>query len=444
MLQPGWSSEPDIRGQRFTLPAELEDGRIPHMFGKLSNLFSMLFLAALIWASFAEMRELAIGHGEIAPTGHVQTIQHLEGGQVESIDVHEGQQVEAGAVLIQLSPIAASSDLNQLHIRAASLRLQKEALSALIDERDPDLMAAENNYPDLASEQLQVYTAKRDQISQEHRAMEARVSQRKAEYEAAKMEATSLKTQIEINEEQLAIRSKLLKDGYTSRRAFLQTKSSLEDVKVRHYSTIGRREAAKEQLIEAQSALKGGKAESLKLLSEERSKVSAELAELKQQVSKHEDRVDRLVVKSPIKGIVQELAQKTPGEVVKPGDLVAKVVPFDSTVVAEIRIDPKDVGHVKIGDRVEVKLSTFDPNVFGIVRGNVDVISASTFKNEDGEPYYKAIVALNQKSVGKGNRQRLIQPGMVVQADIITGSKSLVRYLLKPVYRSLDIGFSER
>ena len=99
MWQPGWSSEPDIRGQRFTLPAELEDGRIPHMFGKLANLFSMLFLAALVWASFAEMRELAIGHGEIAPSGHVQTIQHLEGGQVESIEVREGQQVEAGAIL---------------------------------------------------------------------------------------------------------------------------------------------------------------------------------------------------------------------------------------------------------------------------------------------------------------------------------------------------------
>ncbi len=444
MWQPGWSSEPDIRGQRFTLPAELEDGRIPHMFGKLANLFSMLFVAALVWASFAEMRELAIGHGEIAPSGHVQTIQHLEGGQVESINVREGQQVEAGQILVHLSPVAAASDLNQLHVRAASLRLQKEALTALIEKRKPELMTAENNYPDLASEQMQVYTAKRDQYSQDRRALEARVSQRKAEYEAAKLETGSLKTQIEINEEQLAIRAKLLKSGYTSRRAFLQTKASLEEVKARYFSIVGRRDAAKESLNEAKSALIGGTAEALKLLNEERTKVSAELAELTEQVGKHEDRVDRLVVKSPIDGIVHELAQKTPGEVVKPGDLVAKIVPLNSSVVAEVRIDPKDVGHVKTGDRVEIKLSTFDPNVFGVVMGKVDVISASTFKNEEGEPYFKAIVALDQRSVGEGNRRRLIQPGMVVEADIITGSKSLVKYLLKPVYRSLDIGFSER
>lgn len=444
MWQPSWSSEPDIRGQRFTLPAELEDGRIPHMFGKLTNLFCALFLAALVWASFAEMRELAIGHGEIAPTGHVQTIQHLEGGQVEKIDVREGQQVEAGQILVQLSPVAASSDLNQLHVRAASLRVQKEALNALLQGREPDFMAAEKDYPGLASEQMQVYTSKRDQIAQEQRALEARVLQRQAEYDAAQLEAESLKIQIEINEEQLAIRAKLLKDGYTSRRAYLQTKSALEDVKARHYSTVGRREAAKEQLSEAKSALEGGKAESLKLLSEERSKVSAELGELEQQVGKHRDRVDRLVVRSPINGIVQELAQKTPGEVVKPGDLVAKVVPLDATVVAEVRVDPKDIGHVNEGDPVEIKISTFDPNVFGIVMGKVGVISASTFKNEDGEPYYKAVVTLDQRYVGEGSRRKVIQPGMVVEADIITGSKSIIKYLLKPVYRSLDVGFSER
>lgn len=444
MWKPSWSSEPDIRGQRFILPAELEDGRIPRLFGKLANLFGMLFLAALVWASFAEMRELAIGHGEIAPSGHVQTIQHLEGGQVESIDVREGQQVEAGTILVQLSPIAAASDLNQLHVRVASLRLQKEALSALIEDRAPDFMAAEKDYPDLAAGQMQVYTSKRDQISEEHRALKARVSQRQAEYEAAKLEVESLQRLKGIKEELLAIRSKLVEPGYTSRYAYLQTKATLEETKAQHLTSVGRREAAKEKLNEAKSALKGGKAESLKLLSEEDSKVSAELAELEQQIGKHEDRVNRLVVKSPILGIVQELAQKTPGEVVKPGDLVAKIVPLDSSVVAEVRVDPKDIGHVKVGDPVEVKLSTFDPTVFGIIMGKVDVISASTFKNEDGEPYYKAVVELDQRYVGEGNRRRLIQPGMVVEADIITGSKSLIRYLLKPVYRSLDIGFSER
>ncbi len=444
MWQPSRSSERDIRGQRFTLPAELEDGRIPNMLGKLTYMFSMLFVAALVWASFAEMRELAIGLGEITPSGHVQIIQHLEGGQVESIDVHEGQQIEAGEVLMRLSLVSAASDLNQLHVRAAHLRLQKEARSALIEDRAPEFMAAENKYPDLAAEQMQVYTSKRDQLLSERRASKARVLQRQAEFNAAKLEAESLARQIEINKEQLSIRSQLLKSGYTSRRAYLQAKVSLEDTMSRHFSISGRRDSVKEQLIEAKSKFKGSLAESLKLLNEERAQFSVELAELEQKISKHKDRVDRLAVKSPIRGIVQELVHKTPGEVVRPGDLVAKIVPINSQVVAEVRVDPKDIGHVKVGDQVEVKLSTFDPNVFGVVTGRIDVISATTFKNEEGNPYYKVVVALNQRYVGKGNRRRLIQPGMVAEANIITGSKSLIKYLLKPVYRSLDIGFSER
>ena len=336
MWQPSWSSEPELRGQRFTLPAELEDGRIPHMFGKLANLLSLLFIAALVWASFAEMRELALGHGEIAPSGHVQIIQHLEGGQVDRISVREGQRVEAGTILMQLSPIAAESDLNQLQVRAAHLRLQRETINALIDGREPELMVAESNYPDLAAQQMQVYQSKRDQWNQEKSGLEARVSQRQAEYKAASLEAQSLLSQIEIHTEQLKIREKLLKDGYTSRRAYLQSKASLEETKARHFSIVGRKEAAKEQLREARSALEGGKAEWLKTLTEERTKVSAELAELEQQLGKHTDRVDRLVVKSPIVGIVQEMAQKTPGEVVKPGELVAKVVPLDATVATMI------------------------------------------------------------------------------------------------------------
>jgi HlyD family secretion protein/adhesin transport system membrane fusion protein len=291
---------------------------------------------------------------------------------------------------------------------------------------------------------MQVYTSKRDQLLSERRASKARVLQRQAEFNAAKLEAESLARQIEINKEQLSIRSQLLKSGYTSRRAYLQAKVSLEDTMSRHFSISGRRDSVKEQLIEAKSKFKGSLAESLKLLNEERAQFSVELAELEQKISKHKDRVDRLAVKSPIRGIVQELVHKTPGEVVRPGDLVAKIVPINSQVVAEVRVDPKDIGHVKVGDQVEVKLSTFDPNVFGVVTGRIDVISATTFKNEEGNPYYKVVVALNQRYVGKGNRRRLIQPGMVAEANIITGSKSLIKYLLKPVYRSLDIGFSER
>jgi HlyD family secretion protein/adhesin transport system membrane fusion protein len=182
----------------------------------------------------------------------------------------------------------------------------------------------------------------------------------------------------------------------------------------------------------------------LKTLSEERSKIAGELAELKEQISKQKDRVDRLVVRAPRHGIVQELAQRAPGEVVKPGDVVASIVPLDRSIVAEVRVQPDDIGHIKEGDPAEIKLSTFDSAVFGVVKGSVSHLSATTFETAKGELFYKAIITMDQDHVGHKGAERPILPGMVVEADIITGAKSLVRYLLKPVYRSLDAGFTER
>lgn len=435
---------PDIHGQRFTLPAELEDGRIPHFFGSLTILFSGLFLAALVWASFAEIRELAVSQGEIAPYGQVQKIEHLEGGQIQTIFYHEGERVEQGDVLVQLSPIAAAADLKQLHARAANLRLRKEALSALIEGREPNVSAMAEAFPELAADQMQIYTSKRLQAVEEQGAREATVLQRKNAYEAVIVDAQSLKNQLVISEEQLAIQAELLKSGLVARATYLDYEATYENFRSQTLAAKGRIDVAREQLSVARHTLEGNAAQSMNQFGEERGEVNIELAELEQQIGKFADRVDRLAIRSPVRGTVQEIVQKTPGEVIRPGDLVATIVPLDSRVVAEVRVNPQDIGHIRKDDEVEVKLSTFDPNVFGVIKGRVGVISASTFKNENNEPYYKAIIHLDQSYVGEGIKRRAIQPGMIVQADIITGSKSLIQYILKPVYRSLDIGFSER
>lgn len=444
MTQSSGVGEPDIHGQRFTLPAELEDGRIPHFFGSLTVLFSCLFFAALVWASFAEIRELAISQGEIAPYGQVQKIEHLEGGQIETIYFREGDQVEAGDILVQLSPIAAAADLKQLHARAANLRLRKEALSALIEGRAPYVGELAKSFPELAADQMQIYTSRRLQAEEERHTLEATVLQRKGAYQSVIAEAQSLKNQLVISEEQLAIQTKLLKAGLVARTDYLEYEAVFENFKSQTLSVKGRINSAREHLSIAQHTLEGNAAQSQNQFGEERGRVSIELAELDQQISKFSDRVDRLAVRSPVHGTVQEIVQNTPGEVIRPGDLVATIVPLDSRVVAEVRVRPQDIGHIRTDDEVEVKLSTFDPNVFGVIKGRVGVISASTFKNSNDEPYYKAIIHLDQTYVGEGIKRRTIQPGMIVQADIITGSKSLIQYILKPVYRSLDIGFSER
>ena len=207
-------------------------------------------------------------------------------------------------------------------------------------------------------------------------------------------------------------------------------------------------------MSEAESALAQADAVAAQKIAEERTKATSDLAETERQVAKFSDRFERLLVRAPSAGLVQELAPKAAGEVLKPGDVVARIVPSGFELVAEVRIDPKDSGHIKAGAHAEVKFATFDSAIFGTVPGKVERISATTFSPQFGappfhgqsaaEPYYKAIIRLEHPYVGSGPAKRPITPGMVVQAEIVTGAKSIVRYLLKPVYNSLDVAFTER
>ncbi len=444
MLKEPAGAEHRVGGQRLILPIELEDGRVPDIFAQLAQVFCGLIIAAIIWGSFAQIREIAVAEGEIVPIASVQKIQHLEGGQVEKVLVKEGAMVDAGAPLLQLRPVATESDFGQVQVRIAGLRLRHEALSAVLEGRKPDFGKTGEKYPALMAQQQEVYETRNAHIASQRGALAAKVAQREAEVPALEKERDSLKRQMEIQEEQRQIRQKLLDTGYTSRRAYLQSEASLEQVKSDYFATVGRLDTARQQLEEARNTLASTESEEREALMNERAKIAVELGELNEQLTKQQDRVDRLVVRAPVRGIVQELVQRAAGEVVKPGELVASIVPVDQSVVAEVRLRPADIGHVREGDKAEIKISTFDPNIFGIAKGKVTHISATTFQTERGEHYYKAVVALDQSYVGGSEHKRMIMPGMVVQADIVTGSKSFMRYMLKPVFRSLDASFSER
>lgn len=450
-MRPDWksfqkqSSQRDpAMGERLTLPGALEDGRVPMAFARFSYFASAIILAAIIWGSFAEIQEVAVAHGQVAPSGLVKIVQHLEGGLIEEIFVSEGQIVEKGAPLVRLRPNSADSDLGQRRVRIGQLMLKRRRLAALIEGRAPAFGELVEQYPELAREQLAVFVKANEALAKDERTLQSRVSQRRAEIAALDSELESLERQVAIKREQLDIRQRLFDDGYTSRRAYLDSKSDYENARSRTISTRGQINTAKERLDEAKSELVKTKAEVMRVFSEERSKIVAEIAEFKHEISKHQDRVDRLQIRAPVRGIVQQLVPSTVGEVVKPAEIIAKIVPLDGYVVAEVKVEPIDIGHIQAGQPAELRISTYDPNVYGVIKGQVERLSATTFQKDNGDPFFKAIVRLEKNHVGLHADQNPILPGMVVQANIITGSKSLIKYLLKPVYRSLNSAFSER
>jgi HlyD family secretion protein/adhesin transport system membrane fusion protein len=439
-------TNPGVSGatRRLTLPLVLEEGRTPGLTSSLLYLGSAFVVAVTIWASLTEIRELAAAPGQIAPSGSVRLVQHLEGGLVAEIMVSEGEIVQKGAPLVRLQPIAAESDLEQVLSRLGHLSLHRERLTAIIEERVPDWGLDGERNPDAVTEQIEAFNATRAQRAKERESLIARVEQREAEVDSLSKQIESLARQVTIQKDQLAIRKGLLDQGLMSKTVFLEVRRMTERTENELTTASGQHAAARKMLADARIKLLELDTDYRRRLTEERSRIAAEIAEAEHTIKKHRDRVARLFVRAPIEGIVQELIPRAIGEVVSPTGLVAQIVPTNSELVAEVRIAPKDIGHVKVGDPADVKVSTYDPARFGGIDGKVRQISASTFKAENGEPYYKAIIGLSRDHVGRNQEQHHVLPGMVVQADIITGVKSLTRYLLKPVYRSLDTAFTER
>ena len=173
-------------------------------------------------------------------------------------------------------------------------------------------------------------------------------------------------------------------------------------------------------------------------------KALAELAEVEQSLVRLQDRVNRLAVYAPVDGIIQGLAITRINAVVEPGQVIMQVVPVDDQMIVETRISPGEIGHISTGQTTLVKVDSFDYARFGGVPGRVRRISASTYLDEKRNPYYLAEIELERTWVGRNSRAMRIIPGMTVQADIKTGSKSILDYLLKPISRGFDTAFRER
>jgi membrane fusion protein, adhesin transport system len=435
------SSEPP---DRLTTPIEFEEERGYRISRKMMRVVPVLTAAALLWAGVAPIRELSSARGQLVPITQVRQVQHLEGGIVEQILVAEGQVVEKDQPLMSLRAVTADSDLAALKVHARNLLLQKETGEALLAGRMPDFSTMADVGTALAAEHFQVYQLRLDHRLKERRLLLARIEQRKAEMTALQTEVVTQAKLTEIQKQQLDARQILATSGNMSTKQLLETETTYEQARVLMQVSQGKLATAEEALKEAEAALAESDAQAQKLWIEELSKASGELIEVQESLRKYADRVERLIIRAPTRGRVQQILQRSPGEVVRPGDAVAKIVPLGDALVAEVLVKPEDIAAVKKGDRAELKVTAYDFSRYGKIKGEVTDISPTTFEQDDKRYYYKVHIRFNPNRSDRFAAAWQLQPGMTVDADIISGSKSLLQYLLKPIYRGVDAAFSER
>jgi HlyD family secretion protein/adhesin transport system membrane fusion protein len=431
--------------QRLALPIELEEGAPPALARTGMAVLSGLIIALFIWANIASVRELSVAVGEIVPFGSTRAAAHLEGGIVEDVLASTGDAVLEGDPLIRLRAESAGGELDQFEARRASLELRSARLAAQAEGGEPEFGRFLEAWPAIANEQRRVHQVAVEQ----HRAVMATFKEREtsAEAEVLKAEAEfSAETELlELAQQQLEIQEQLITERFTSKQSYLQAKAAVASAKAAAAGARSRLDQARGALAAAREDGKGAAAEYQTRIAEEQAAVVAELAELREPLASLQDRSDRLTVRAPVAGVVNDLLVKGKGDVVPPGGVVAEITPTGAELMAEVRVSPQDIGHISVGMDTEVSITAFDPNRYGKVKGAVAHISADTFTDErTGDAYYIAYISFSSQEIGAGDRARALAPGMQVRAEIITQSRTLMQYLLKPVSRSLDQAFTER
>ncbi|MHC8509459.1 MAG: HlyD family type I secretion periplasmic adaptor subunit [Rhodospirillales bacterium] len=412
--------------------------------------FSMFLICAAVagfigWAGVTSVKQTAAASGEVTPAGDIQMVQHLEGGIVREISVKDGDLVESGQVLIRLNPAKAEAERDQIRARLAGLKLQAERLRALGGGGAPDFTVAGPGYEAMAEDQRDIYKSAGAALENSRTVMQRQAAQRENELEALEEERENLLTNLGFLEEQVGVQESLMEEGLTSKIIYLDVQRQANEAEGALVRLAGERTQTLGELREARSRMAAldsdARAESLN----EMGQVTAEMAQVRKALDSLEERAGRLEIRAPVRGVVKGMLIKTVGGVIAPGGAVMDIVPADAEMIVEARISTRDIGHVKIGDPVSVKVTAFDFARYGGIEGELRGVSASTFTDEEtGEPYYRGSIALARGYVGDDPKRNRVLPGMTVQADINTGEKTLLEYLINPVVKTVSAGFRER
>jgi len=406
---------------------------------------ALVICAFLFWAGITNVDEVAVTTGEVIPTGKVQSIQHLEGGIISKIPIQEGELVEKEQVLLELEPSGPVSELNQIKARQAALELQVERLRALGTMREPDFSFVSAEYTEMVADQLTIYESQQEAHIERQEVIIAQIEQKKQELALLDEQEETLSRNADLLLEEFLLREELYKKGLATKIAYLDSKRAVNDARGELSNLIVDRQRTSESLSESRNRLTELDTDSREQALTQMGVVTNELAQVVQSLEGVYDRVRRLKVQSPVRGYIKGLKVNTVGGVIPAGAIVMEIVPLDEELIVEARINTRDVGHVELGQPVKVKITTYDFARYGGISGELKEISATTFIDEvTGDPYYKGIVTLDRNYVGFDPEKNQVLPGMTVQADIKTGRKTLLEYLLKPVVSSVKTSFKER
>lgn len=399
-------------------------------------------LSLVIWAGYAEIDQVTRGEGKVIPSQQIQVIQSLDGGVVTELAVKEGDLVEAGQILVKLDATRFVSTLRENRAELMALQVKAERLRAITEGRDfklkEELITA---IPLIAKQEKQLYQSSLEELDSLQKTALQQVTQREQELLEVTARRDQMAKTLDLARRELTVTRPLVTSGAVSEVELLRLERDVANF-------LGERDQAAAQIRRLTSAVSEARRRvrevELEFINRQReflSEATARINSLQETRLGLDDRVKLTAVRSPVKGTVKRLFTNTIGGVVLPGKEVIEIVPLDDNLLLEARIRPKDIAFLRPQQKALVKFTAYDFVVYGGLDAIVEQIGADTIMDEDGNPYYTIKVRTLESSLGV---DMPIIPGMVAEVDILTGKKTILNYLLKPVLRAKQYALSER
>ena len=428
----------------------------------------VLFFIAMLWAAFAHVDIVASASGKVIPSGQVKLIQPFETGVVRAINVHDGQSVKAGDILIELDPTMTAAEEDHIKSDLISAQLDIARLHAALSDAE-DSQTAFKPPPgasnDLIAMERQFLAKQTEEYRTKLASLDRQRVQKEAETEAVEATIKKLEATEPLIQQRVDIVKTLSDKGLGSKLTYLETAQTLAENQNEFNVQRSRLDEAKAALAAIIETRAHEAAEFRRGLFAELAEAERKAAGLSGDLVKAQERTKLQLLTAPVDGVVQQLAIHTVGGVVTPAQQLAVVVPSDSTLEIEAMVSNRDVGFVHVGQDAQIKVDAFNYTQYGLIHGNVSSVSRDAIvrdlpagngqeksrggEAETSEPAgqalnYVARVSLDRTQIEVGDAPASLAPGMAATVDIKTGSRSVLSYLLSPLIRYQHDALRER
>ena len=404
-----------------------------------------LVAAFFIWAGASEIEEITHGSGQVVPTQEIQVVQSLEGGILSELLVREGEKVEKGQILLKVSDVAFASEERGTEARSLALQAKKARLEA--EAKGTKFVIPQEiteKFPDIARNEEALYISRQQELKNAKSILDNKISS---------AQAGLAEVRAKIN--RLAESRRLLNQELTITKEMVRKKAvpKLEEIRLnRELSNIsGQIREASEKKNGLEAELRGARREREDHEDKFKSQVLGELNDIESQVSQlsesltaMSDRVSRREVRSPVDGIVNKISLKTIGGIIEPAMQLVEVVPLDDNLKIMARVAPQEIAFLRPGQEVNIKISAYDSQRYGSLKGKLIRIGANSVTDSEGNIFFEIEVRADQNYLGTEEKPLPITPGMVAETEIITGERTILSYLAKPVLRARDKALTER